>query len=398
MDDRKKEMLEVLKTLKILYVEDEINIRRELELNLKNFFKDFKIAEDGEEGLKKFHDSDIDIIITDIEMPNLNGLDMVSQIREVEGNDVPVIITTAFNEIEYLEKSLDLCVDGYIAKPFKISKLLESIYKVSAKIINKRLQRELADINKNLELKVEEKVEELREKDKVMLKQSRYALMGEMIDAIAHQWKQPLNIINLIAIMMDDKCEMDEFDGEFCKDVSERIFNQIDHLTQTLDEFRSFFRVNKMKMNFNIKSVIDSVLVLTKDEYSKEKIAIKIDGEDINVSGFPNELKHVILNIINNSKDAFIERGIENRKINLSIVKDGDKSIIYIRDNAGGIDNINILSHIFELNFTTKKDKGTGVGLYLSKMIMDNMGGDLSVKNITLENGEKGLEFKVSIN
>ena len=395
MDAKKEEMFKVLKTLKILYVEDEQNIRREIKLNLNNFFEDFIIAVDGEDGLEKFYNNDIDIIITDIEMPNLNGLDMVSQIREKEKNDVPVIITTAFNEIEYLEKSLDLCVDGYIAKPFKVTKLLETIYKVSAKIINKRLQKELADINKNLELKVKEKVSELREKDKIMLNQSRYALMGEMIDAIAHQWKQPLNIINLIAIMIDDSCE-EKIEEKFCKETSEKIFNQVEHLTQTLDEFRGFFRVNKRKSDFAIRDVIESVMLLTKDEFLKERIDIKIKGQNLIIDGFANELKHVILNIINNSKDAFIERDIQKREIELEVLKSGEDILFSIRDNAGGIPE-DVLLHIFKLNFTTKADKGTGVGLYLSKTIMDNMGGELSAKNIILDTKEKGVEFKIYI-
>lgn len=395
MDMKKEEMFKVLKTLNILYVEDESNIRREMSLTVSNFFKSFIVAVDGEDGLHKLHNEDIDIIITDIEMPNLNGLDMISKIRVEEGNSIPVVITTAFNEVEYLEKSLDLSVDGYVPKPFKVTKLLETVHKVSAKIINQRLQKKLADINRNLELKVEEKVNELREKDNIMIKQSRYAMMGEMIDAVAHQWRQPLNVINLVTMLLEDSCEED-INEEFCKDTSEKIFSQIEHLSQTLDEFRGFFRPNKVKTKFYIRDVMHSVLLLTKDEFLKENIKIKIIGENLNINGFANELKHVILNIINNSKDAFVERDVKKREIEIESVEDDKNIILLIRDNAGGIDD-DVLLHIFELNFTTKEDKGTGVGLYLSRSIIDNMGGSLDAKNITLKDNQKGVEFKVSI-
>ncbi len=394
MDKKKAEIFKVLKTLRVLYVEDDKSIRSELELNVKNFFLNFTTAVDGRDGLEKFNCEKMDMIITDIEMPNLNGLDMIRELREIRKYDVPIIVTTAFNEVDYLEKALDLCVDGYVSKPFKIMKLFEVINRASAKVINKRLQKELYTINKNLEDKVEEKLNELREKDKVMLNQSRYALMGEMIDAIGHQWKQPLNVINLITIMLDENCDIKNFDYTYCKETSKKIFFQIEHLSQTLDEFRGFFRVNKVKTIFSVENVINSVLLLVKDEYAKERIDIKVKGEDLTMDGFANELKHVFLNIINNAKDAFIERNIKEREIEFEISKIKNNIVIYIRDNADGIGNEEVFSHIFDLNFTTKKGKGSGLGLHLAKIIIDNMQGEISAKNSQL-NGKNGLEFKI---
>lgn len=384
----REEIIKVLKTIKVLYVEDEESIRDGLKNNLSNFFERFECAIDGVDGLEQFKNSEFDIIVTDIEMPNLNGLAMVEEIREIDKN-IPIVIVTAFNQVRYLEKALELSVDGYISKPFKAIKLLDRIYKASMKVLNKRLESELKTINLNLKDEVEKRVAELRIKDSIMLKQSRYALMGEMVDAIAHQWRQPINAISLIAIMMEDRCEEGDIDKNFCFSTSKKISTQIEHLEETLEEFRNFFRKDKIKTNFNLKNIINSIFLLIKDEFSKNKINFIFKLEDKFIDGYENELKHVLLNVINNSKDAFIDNDIKDKIIEIETSK--DKNVIYIRDNAGGI-NEEIIDNIFELNFTTKREKGTGIGLYLSKVIINKMGGNLSVKNI---NG--GVEFTISL-
>lgn len=385
-----KEVFEILKSLNILYVEDEVTIREEMELNIKDFFNNFLMAEDGVDGVKKFQESDVDIVITDIQMPKMNGLDMIEEIRKIS-SDIPIIITTAFTEVNYLKRSIDLNVDGYLAKPIKIMNLIDTIYKSSAKIVNKRLQRELKDINQNLENMVKEKIEELREKDKLILKQSRYAAMGEMIDAIAHQWKQPLNTMSLISMGIEYKCETGDFNREYCENVSEDLNQQIAHLNQTLNEFRSFFKENKKRVLFDIKKIVESVLLLTKDEYIKDKIKVSVTKKSISINGYPNELKHVILNIINNARDAFIDKNISNRFVEITLSESESFATISIEDNAGGVKESD-LPHIFESHFTTKGSKGSGVGLYLTKMIIEHMRGEISV-----ENSKDGAIFRVKI-
>ena len=387
---------DILKSLNILYVEDEEEIREEMALSNRDFFKSFIVAVDGKDGLEKFQENSIDIIISDIQMPRLNGLDMIEEIRK--SSDIPIIITTAFTEISYLQKSIKLKVDGYVSKPLNLKELLKIVSKASIKIVNERLKKSLEEMNKNLEKKVNEKVEELREKDKVMLQQSKYAMMGEIIDAVAHQWRQPLTSIDMLSfgISSDFKHKINE---DYCDNISQKIKEQVSHLNSTLDEFRNFFRVDKKIDTFSIKDVINSVLTLVKDEFNKERINIELNGNmDIKIEAYYNEFKHIILNIINNSKDAFSDNSIKNKKIKISVSSTETKATISIKDNAGGIAD-EVLPNIFKPNFTTKQAKGTGIGLYIIKTIIDKIGGKIEVENIySKDNGKlEGANFKIIV-
>lgn len=231
------------------------------------------------------------------------------------------------------------------------------------------------------------------EQEKLLRKQAKFVAMGEMIDAIAHQWKQPLTIVSLYASSiplryMEGECSEDEADK-----ISDDILLQVSHLNETLEEFRRFFRPNKKKKKFEIKEVVDSVLILLKDDIEANKIYIEVTmDENVLTYGYPNELKHVILNIISNAKDNFKEREIKEKKINFHI-ENSEFATLSIWDNGEGIDE-EILPNIFKANFTTKEEtKGTGIGLYLSKMIIeDSMDGKISAKNY-----KNGVKFTIEL-
>ncbi len=387
-----------LKSLNILYVEDISGIREKMALNLEDFFNKFIVASNGVDGLEKFKSNEIDILITDIKMPKMSGLELIEEIKMV--SDVPCIITTAFKEVEYLQKAIDLGVDGYISKPIKTKNVLKIISKASIKIIKEKLELELLDINLNLQKKVDNKIQELIIKDKLMTSQSRYALMGEMIDAIAHQIRQPISIIDMLAFGISKealiKKENLNLEIEYFDEIASKINIQNEHLNTTIDEFKNFFREDKKEEIFDIDDLIHSVLILIEDEFAKNHISINLKIEDnIKLKGFFNQFKHLILNLLNNSKDSFIEKNIENRDIEIEVLKEKENIFIYLRDNAGGIDE-QILPNIFNLNFTTKEENGTGVGLYLSKMILEKINGKIGVKN-NLLNNHKGVEFKIII-
>lgn len=327
-------------------------------------------------------------------MPILDGFKMIEKIREE--SDIPIIITTAFTELSYLEQSIELGVDGYISKPINLTKLLERITKSSAKIVNERLKANLEHINRNLEHKVKEKVQELRDRDRVIFKQSKYAQMGEMVDAIAHQWRQPLTVIDILASTISSSSKLRKSE-EFCNRKSFEIKEQVKHLTSTLEEFRNFLRVDKKVDIFSLIELSESTLILVKDEFVRDRIEVDISGDrGLKVKGFINEFKHILLNILNNSKDAFIENSIEERYIDIKIKKIDSKVHLFISDNAGGIDK-KILPNIFKHNYTTKGEKGTGVGLYLSKTILDKIGGEILVRNIDFraDSTQKGVEFEI---
>jgi len=254
-------------------------------------------------------------------------------------------------------------------------------------------QKELDTLNKELEYRIRKEVKLAQANYKRFEQQAKMAAMGEMMDAVAHQWKQPLNAISMMSDMLVDDFNNSIVDKEYIQELSKDTQTQIEHLVNTLNEFRNFFRPKETKESFGIKRCLSSVLVLVNDEFIKNNINIHIQSDkEILLHGIENEFKHLILNIINNAKDAFNEREIEVRDIFISFTKDEKEIHLEIRDTAGGIP-LNVIDHIFQPEVTTKEDgKGTGIGLYMSTQIANKLGGALSVKNV-----ENGASFSLKI-
>ena len=225
-------------------------------------------------------------------------------------------------------------------------------------------------------------IKKIRFQDKILYEQSRMASMGEMIDAIAHQWKQPIGLIKLNTEFLTYELVDDKLSKELVEKHQEKVDTQITHMTNTLDEFRTFLRPNKEKHEFFLEDSIRSVLVLIKDELIKYTIDVEVVvKQELIYYGVENEFKHVILNLLNNAKDAFVENNIKDKKIFITLDKVGDKNHITVLDNAGGIPG-NVIGRIFEANFTTKPEGiGTGIGLYMSKQIIDKSAGTIEVTN-----------------
>jgi signal transduction histidine kinase len=218
--------------------------------------------------------------------------------------------------------------------------------------------------------------------EKLLEQQSKMAAMGGMMDAVAHQWKQPLNALSMYSQIIQSDFEDGDVDQKYIDDFKDNIQLQISHMLTTLDEFRNFFRPCKVEEDFELLDVVNSVMFLTKDEFMKNSITVEILQKDkIKLFGFKNEFKHLILNIINNAKDAFNENEIKNRLITLSLINENNKVILEIQDNAGGIPE-SVIKDIFKANVTTKEEgKGTGIGLFMSMQIANKQGADLYVKN-----------------
>jgi len=272
--------------------------------------------------------------------------------------------------------------------PELLSRILEAYENKEARHIKIMAQsdKQLEGFTRNLD-------EEIEAQTKMLAQQSKMAAMGEMIDAIAHQWKQPLNAISMLSEIAEMDFEEGLIDTAYIKKHKEQIFSQIDHLISTLDEFRTFFRPNKDIVLFDAKKAIESVLLLTKDEFIKYTIEVEVIEENaLSLEGIENEFKHIILNIINNAKDAFNENETKDRKIIIKLLEKEKKKYICISDNAGGIP-IKVINDIFKPNVTTKAEgKGTGIGLYMSDQIAQKMGGKLSVQNLN-----EGAEFTLEI-
>lgn len=262
-----------------------------------------------------------------------------------------------------------------------VSTLVETLeYKKSLQNEVERKTHELNVLNASLQQEVQKQVQANHEKEALLFKQSKMASMGEMIDAIAHQWKQPLNIMSTYNVQMQFM-DAHEVTDTFIAEMASKYTKQISHLTTTLNEFRSFLRPNKAAMPFALHDAIESVLTLVADDIKTNALHIEVNIDpSIHIIGMVNEFKHVILNLINNAKDAFLEHNISNRTINFSSSQHLQTLQLFVSDNAGGIP-LNIIEKIFDANVTSKEEgKGTGIGLYMSKMIIEKMNGTIEVK------------------
>ena len=245
---------------------------------------------------------------------------------------------------------------------------------------------ELQQLNRNLELKVQHEVEQSRQKDQIMFRQSRLASMGEMIGNIAHQWRQPLNAIVLIiqSFQMKRMAGMELSDEFIDKQVNEGIA-LASLMSHTIDDFRNFFKPNKNEEHFSVKETVEYSLKLVKEYYAKSGIEIFLNATcDVEICGYPNEFSQVVMNLLSNAKDVLLEREIEEKYIEIVITKQANNAVISVIDNGGGISD-EVQDRMFEPYFTTKhKSSGTGIGLYMSKQIIEKqMRGSISGTNVS---------------
>ena len=374
-----EDLVEFSRTARVLYVEDDLKLKEETIGVLGIFFDNIDTAADGVDGFEHFQNKKYDLLITGIDMPNMNGIDMIAKIREISKQVTILIISS---DKEHFIDSIRLGIDGYILKPVEIKQFTSVLQKTIEKLKNKQ---ELYEYKNLLEKKVDEEIQKRKASEKILIQQSKLAAMGEMMDAVAHQWKQPINIMSMQVDYLQYDYEDGLLDLDKIKEFQANFDKQKDHIINTLNEFRNFLRPNKNMDPFYIKDCIEGVLILIKDEFIKNKIIIESDIQsNFIIRGIENEFKHVILNIINNSKDAFNEgqNQTKNRKIIIR-TKNDEFDILQIEDNAGGIP-LDIIDNVFKANVTSKDEgKGTGIGLYMSKQIVEKHNADIGVKNIT---------------
>lgn len=236
--------------------------------------------------------------------------------------------------------------------------------------------------------------EELRETELLLFNQGRLAAMGEMVGNIAHQWRQPLNILGLYSqdILMTYK--KGKFNTEYLEAMVKKMLETIQHMSKTIDDFRNFFRPDKEWVEFRVLEVVEKTISLLGNCFKAQQIGITVIpvGDPV-VGGCPNQFCQVLFNIMNNARDAFITKRVSSPMITIDIGMEEGRCVVTITDNAGGIPE-DIIPKIFDPYFTTKgPDKGTGVGLYMSKMIIEkNMGGILSARNVG-----GGAQFRIVV-
>jgi len=263
--------------------------------------------------------------------------------------------------------------------------LIEHFKKINL-ILEKEVKKkteELEKINKNLEFKIKKAVEENRKKDKIMFQQAKLAAMGEMLQNIAHQWRQPLASLSMIIEGFQIKSQFGKLDNDYIQRKTEEAIKIAENMSKTIDDFKNFFLPDKSKKIVNIKECIEhskKLLLPVLNKYNVDLI-VKI-RHNVNIFGYPNELSHVCLNIVNNAIEQLKNKeGL--KRIAIFVKTDKKNVIISIVDNGGGI-NEEIIDKIFEPYFTTKlKEHGSGIGLYMAKQIIEkHMQGVIRVKNI----------------
>ena len=248
---------------------------------------------------------------------------------------------------------------------------------------------------------ITEHINEKTKQQNLIAQQSKMAAMGEMIGNIAHQWRQPLSSISTSATGMKLQKEMNILEDKFLIQGLDQINKSVQYLSETIDDFRNFFKPNKNKSEFNIQDTIDKVINLLNSQFISNGIKIIKSGNDIKINTFENELIQVIINLLNNSRDELIKKDSKDEKlIFIGVFEDKNNLVLEIKDNAGGISE-DIIDRVFEPYFTTKyQSQGTGIGLYMSNQIIAGMEGFISVLNEEFEFEGKtynGAVFKITI-
>jgi len=277
----------------------------------------------------------------------------------------------------------------------------------------KRAAQELSQAHADLERRVEERtdalartidslqreyaeriqaMEELREKDQLLIQQSRLAAMGEMVNNIAHQWRQPLNVVGLQLQRLLLVFDSGELDRDFLEKSISGAMNQIRHMSQTIEDFRNFFKPNKETTTFSVDEAIVKTVSLVRDGFAINHVRLVTElGHPRKITGFFNEFCQAILNLLQNAREAIRERKVKDGIVTVTSASSDGRALIVIRDNGGGVPE-EILPRIFDPYFSTKGRQGTGIGLYMSRSIVETMGGTIGVRNTP-----EGAEFTIEV-
>ena len=262
------------------------------------------------------------------------------------------------------------------------------------KSIQDKYLQKANNLNTILKRRLKKGLETARQKDKIMIQQSRLAALGEMIEQIAHQWRQPLNTLALINQNLYFKFQLQEFTPQTFDEAHKKIDESLQYMSQTIDDFRNFYTNTAEAETYTLEEVVNSSISLSEAMINYAKIKVNIESyADSYVHNIKNELVQVCMNILKNAHDALIQNREEGRRIDIKIYPQENEVCLSIEDNAGGIDK-EIIDKVFDPYFTTKKDtNGTGIGLYMSKSIVqDHLSG-----TITIVNSTEGARFIITL-
>lgn len=315
-------------------------------------------------------------------------------LKEKRGYTVTYRITSLSGEEKQIEEKGYFELDKK-GNPIKVIGTMQDI--TSNFLVKKALEEsraQLTQINEELEKRVKEELEKSRDKDHLLIQQSRSAVLGEMIGNIAHQWRQPLNEVSVLINDLEDAYSFGMLNKAYFEKTTEIVYRRLKYMSDTINDFSKMHTDDFKKEEFSPKELIEKLIQFTAGTIKKNKIQIRfMCNDDFEVHGYPNMLSHILLNLLNNSRDILVERSIKRPKIWIKLEKNESNYCIRVLDNGKGIDK-DVIDKIFDPYFTTKdKKRGSGLGLYMTKsMVEKQMHGQIQVQN-----QRDGAEFKIML-
>lgn len=366
----------------ILVVDDE----KDHSLIFQQFFRKqvkeniyrFSFSESGGDALEVLTKSaSVDLVLSDINMPGMSGLELLEEISERYKN-IKVIIVSAYSDMDNIRRAMNNGAHDFITKPLDMFNVSLTIEKTIRQI---RLERE---------------------KDQMMFFQSRMAQMGELLNLIAHQWRQPLNVINILMGKLLVADSLEKLDTEGLQKAVGEVEEQTRYMSKTIDDFSDFFKPTKQMESAKVEEVVENVLSMIAPMLEKYGIESEVKIErDLTITTFINEVIQVMMNLLKNSLDVLVENKPPAPRIKVTTERDDGVVRLCVEDNGGGMDD-DVLHKIFQPYFSTKsKNTGTGLGLYMSKIIVENhcqgkIWGENRVEN-RFENKERGARFTIEL-
>lgn len=283
--------------IQILYAEDEQSTREFVKILFKKV-DDIEVtfASDGLEALQLYKQKSFDLVVTDVYMPHMDGFELINSIKKIDPTQVFMMVT-GMEQKEDLVRAISLRVNLFLQKPIDTKEFVQT-FELAKKIIANKKEHER--LKTQMEDELEHRLGLIKQQEKMILQQSKLAAMGEMLDAVAHQWKQPIGIIKMKADFLQVINQEEQVSKEEIDQLMQSIISQTNHLTETLGEFRGFFRPVEALERVKLKNVLNSILLLLKDELVKNSVKVNLSGDiECEVDILQNEFKHVFINLIN---------------------------------------------------------------------------------------------------
>lgn len=364
----------------VIYIEEDEPLRSELNWLLLTHVDNVYSITNCSEAFEILDSVKVDVIIVSLNEKNTTkSLEFFKYVKDTFKEIITFSITEPDRSDDLL-KCISIDLDEYVIKPINNFKLLLKLDKYA---IAKNEHELLEQYTINLQAKIEEALDANRNQDLIMQQQSSQAAMGELINSIAHQWRQPLNSINLHATNMLVDIELEEVPTVLL-DHTNAIISLVKDMSNIITDFMEFSRPEQEKSEFFIHSVMTTLSKMLESQLFSKNIKLSIDIDStLKISSFKHPLEHTIINIVNNAKDVLSEKAMEDKEIKIYTSEESDTIKIYIEDNAGGVPEA-IIDKIFDPYFTTKpKGIGTGIGLSMVRDLVTNkLNGSIEVVNI----------------